>query len=64
MPLDDRGRSCFLDIINCIRDIRAFTDGVSYHVFAMEKMRKLAVERQLEHELEQIQELRDLFQQK
>jgi uncharacterized protein with HEPN domain len=48
MPLDDRSRSCFLDIINCISDIRAFTDGISYHVFAMEKMRKLAVERLLE----------------
>jgi len=48
MQLDDRSRACFLDIIGCIRDIRLFTEGVSYHTFEVEKMRKLAVERQLE----------------
>jgi len=48
MPLDDRSKSCFLDMINCIRDIQSFTDNITYHVFESEKMRKLAVERQLE----------------
>jgi len=48
MPLDENDLSYLMDIIDCIRDINEFTGSVEYCQFEQEKMRKLAVERQLE----------------
>lgn len=48
MSLDDKDVSYFLDIIECIHDIVFFTEDISFHDFESDKMRKLAVERQLE----------------
>ena len=48
MPLDDRDLSYLLDMHVCIKDILEYTAGVSFHEFETNKMRKLAVERQLE----------------
>ena len=48
MPLNEKDLSFFFDVINCILDINEFTKGVQFHEFEKDKMRKLAVERQLE----------------
>ena len=48
MPLNENDLSYLIDIIECIMDINEFTDSVGYYKFEKDKMRKLAVERQLE----------------
>ena len=48
MPLDKNDLSFLIDIIDCIIDINDFTDKIQFHEFEKDKMRKLAVERQLE----------------
>ncbi len=48
MQLEERDLACFIDIVECIIDIMQFTEGVSFSEFENDKMRKLAVERQLE----------------
>jgi len=48
MPLSENDLSYFIDIIDCISDINEFTGSIEYHQFEKDKMRKLAVERQLE----------------
>jgi len=48
MPLNENDLSFLIDIIDCIVDIMEFTKGISFHEFERDKMRKLAVERQLE----------------
>ena len=48
MPFNENDLSLLIDITNCILDINEFTKGIYYHEFEKDKMRKLAVERQLE----------------
>jgi uncharacterized protein with HEPN domain len=48
MPLNENDLSYLMDIIDCIIDINEFTNSVEYYQFERDKMRKLAVERQLE----------------
>ena len=48
MPLNENDLSFFIDIVDCIFDINEFTNGIQFHIFEKDKMRKLAVERQLE----------------
>jgi len=48
MPLNENDLSFLIDIANCINDIIDFTKEIKYHEFEKDKMRKLAVERQLE----------------
>jgi len=48
MPLNENDISYLIDIVDCIVDINEFTDTVEYYQFEKDKMRKLAVERQLE----------------
>ena len=48
MPLSENDLSFLIDIANCIIDINEFTEGIQFHEFEKDKMRKLAVERQLE----------------
>ena len=48
MPLNDRDLSFLMDIADCIKHITEFTDGMEFPEFEKDKMRKLAVERQLE----------------
>jgi uncharacterized protein with HEPN domain len=48
MPLNENDLSYIMDIADCILDILEFTSSVSYYEFEKDKMRKLAVERQLE----------------
>lgn len=48
MQLDENDLAFFYDILECIEDIENFISGISYHQFESDKMRKLAVERQLE----------------
>jgi len=48
MPLNENDLSFLIDIVNCIKDINDFTKEIKYHEFEKDKMRKLAVERQLE----------------
>jgi uncharacterized protein with HEPN domain len=48
MRLDENDLSYLIDIIDCIFDINEFTKSIEYDQFETEKMRKLAVERQLE----------------
>jgi uncharacterized protein with HEPN domain len=48
MPLNENDLSFFIDIIDCIFDINEFTNSIEYHQFEKDKMRRLAVERQLE----------------
>ena len=40
--------SYLMDIVDCIMDIHEFTKSIAYYQFENDKMRKLAVERQLE----------------
>ncbi|MDR2719068.1 MAG: DUF86 domain-containing protein [Treponema sp.] len=48
MPLNENDLSYLIDIADCIIDINEFTDTIQYYQFEKDKMRKLAVERQLE----------------
>ena len=48
MPLNENDLSFLIDIANCIKDINEFTMEIQFHEFEKDKMRKLAVERQLE----------------
>jgi uncharacterized protein with HEPN domain len=48
MPLSEEDLSYLIDIVDCIMDINDFTKPVEYYQFEKDKMRKLAVERQLE----------------
>jgi uncharacterized protein with HEPN domain len=48
MPLNENDLSYLIDIVDCIIDINEFTDSIEYYQFEKDKMRKLAVERQLE----------------
>jgi uncharacterized protein with HEPN domain len=48
MPLNENDLSYLIDIVDCILDINEFTKSISYIEFEKDKMRKLAVERQLE----------------
>ena len=48
MPLNENDLSFLIDIVDCIFDINEFTNEMQFHIFKKDKMRKLAVERQLE----------------
>ena len=48
MPLNENDLSFLIDIVDCIMDINEFTKGIEFYEFEKDKMRKLAVERQLE----------------
>ena len=48
MPLNENDLSYLIDIVDCIIDINEFTESIQYYQFEKDKMRKLAVERQLE----------------
>jgi len=48
MPLNENDLSFLIDIIDCIIDINEFTNGIQFCEFEKDKMRKLAVERQME----------------
>ena len=48
MPLNENDLSFLIDIVDCIIDINEFTNGIQFYEFEKDKMRKLAVERQLE----------------
>ena len=48
MQLNENDVSYLIDIVYCILYIAEFTKSIEYHQFEKEKMRKLAVERQLE----------------
>ena len=48
MLLNENDLSYLIDIIGCIVDINEFTKGIQFYEFEKDKMRKLAVERQLE----------------
>ena len=48
MPLNENDLSFLIDIIDCIFDINEFINGIQFYEFEKDKMRKLAVERQLE----------------
>jgi len=48
MPLNENDLSFLIDIVDCIMDINEFTKGIGFYEFEKDKMRKLAVERQLE----------------
>ena len=48
MLLSENDLSLMIDIIDCIFDINEFTMGIEFYEFERDKMRKLAVERQLE----------------
>jgi uncharacterized protein with HEPN domain len=48
MLLNENDLSYFIDIVDCIIDINEFTNTIEYYQFEKDKMRRLAVERQLE----------------
>jgi uncharacterized protein with HEPN domain len=48
MQLNENDLSYLIDIIDCIMDINEFTKSIEFYQFEKDKMRKLAVERQLE----------------
>jgi uncharacterized protein with HEPN domain len=48
MPLNENDLSFLIDIVDCIIDITEFTKEIKFYQFDKDKMRKLAVERQLE----------------
>jgi uncharacterized protein with HEPN domain len=48
MPLNENDLSYLIDMVDCILDIKEFTKSILYNEFEKDKMRKLAVERQLE----------------
>jgi len=47
MVPEDRDAAILLDIVNAVRDIEGFVDGVDFLEFANDKMLRYAVERQL-----------------
>ena len=48
MQLNENDLSLIIDIVDCIIDINEFTNSIEFNQFEKDKMRKLAVERQLE----------------
>jgi len=48
MSLNEDDLSFLIDIADCIMDINEFTEGIEFCEFEKDKMRKFAVERQLE----------------
>ena len=48
MPLNEDDLSFLIDIVDCIMDINEFTKQTGFFEFEKDKMRRLAVERQLE----------------
>ena len=48
MQLNENDLSLIIDIVDCIIDINEFTNSIEFSHFEKDKMRKLAVERQLE----------------
>ena len=48
MLLNENDLSYLIDIVDCILDINEFTKSIDFYQFEKDKMRKLAVERQLE----------------
>jgi uncharacterized protein with HEPN domain len=48
MQLNENDLSYLIDIVDCIMDINEFTKSILYNEFEKDKMRRLAVERQLE----------------
>ena len=48
MPLNENDLSYLIDIVDCIMDINEFMKEIKFYEFENDKMRKLAVERQLE----------------
>ena len=48
MPLNENDLSVLIDIVDCILDISEFVKGIGFNEFEKDKIRKLAVERQLE----------------
>jgi uncharacterized protein with HEPN domain len=48
MQLNENDISYLIDIVECIIDITEFTNLIGFYQFEKDKMRKLAVERQLE----------------
>jgi len=48
MPLNENDLSLLVDIVDCVMDISEFTKEIEFYEFEKDKMRKLAVERQLE----------------
>jgi len=48
MPLNEDDLSFLIDIVDCIMDINEFTKEIGFYEFEKDKMRRLAVERQLE----------------
>ena len=48
MPLSENDLACLIDIEECIADIEDFGRNIPFHQFENDKMRKLAVKRQLE----------------
>jgi len=48
MQLDEKDLSYLVDMFDCVEDVIAYTSNVSIFDFENDKMRKLAVERQLE----------------
>jgi uncharacterized protein with HEPN domain len=48
MLINENDLSYLIDIVDCIMDINEFTNAIHYYQFESDKMRKLAVERQLE----------------
>jgi uncharacterized protein with HEPN domain len=48
MRLNENDLSYLIDIADCVIDINDFTKSIVYNEFEKDKMRKLAVERQLE----------------
>lgn len=47
MVPEDRDAAILLDIVNAVRDIEGFVEGVDFLAFANDKMLRYAVERQL-----------------
>ena len=48
MQLNENDLSFIIDIVDCIIDVNEFTNSIEFSQFEKDKMRKLAVERQLE----------------
>jgi len=48
MQLNLRDVSYIIDMYDCIKDIIEYTKSITYYEFEKDKMRRLAVERQLE----------------
>jgi len=48
MQLNENDLSFIIDIVDCVIDVNEFTNSIEFSQFEKDKMRKLAVERQLE----------------